>query len=176
MQKATRLSGCNGCVFLTALLGFAALAIDVAYLLVVRNELQNAADAAALAGAPCLYARAECMNLTSTAPDWSAAQQKTISFIPKNQSANSLLIDGLVEYGYWNVAGSTAGLQPLPLIPGANDLPAVKVTISKDSGRNGGAIQLFLAKILGIDSVPLSATAVAAVYVLVTLDPAPFFQ
>ena len=59
--------------FLTALLGFAALAIDVAYLLVVRNELQNAADAAALAGAPCLYARAECMNLTSTAPDWSAA-------------------------------------------------------------------------------------------------------
>ena len=86
-----------------------------------------------------------------------------------------MLIDGLVEYGYWNVAGSPAGLQPLPLIPGANDLPAVKVTISKDSGRNGGAIQLFLAKILGIDSVPLSATAVAAVcHVLVTLNRHPF--
>ena len=36
---------------LLSLLGFAALAIDVGYLFVVRNELQNAADAAALAGA-----------------------------------------------------------------------------------------------------------------------------
>ena len=32
-------------------LGFAALAVDIGYLYAARNELQNAADAAALAGA-----------------------------------------------------------------------------------------------------------------------------
>ena len=36
---------------LTVLLGFTALAIDIGDLYVGRNELQNAADAAALAGA-----------------------------------------------------------------------------------------------------------------------------
>ncbi len=37
------------------LIGFAALAIDIGHIYVVRNELQNAADAAALAGARVLY-------------------------------------------------------------------------------------------------------------------------
>ena len=36
-------------------LGFAALAVDLGYLYVVRGELQNAADAGALAGAQVLY-------------------------------------------------------------------------------------------------------------------------
>jgi uncharacterized membrane protein len=36
------------------LLGFAALAIDVGHLVVARNELQNAADAGAIAGAQVL--------------------------------------------------------------------------------------------------------------------------
>ena len=37
------------------ILGFAALAVDVGYLYVVRNQLQNAADSGALAGAQVLY-------------------------------------------------------------------------------------------------------------------------
>ena len=37
------------------LIGFAALAIDLGHLYVVRNEIQNAADAGALAGARFLY-------------------------------------------------------------------------------------------------------------------------
>ncbi|MGD8765801.1 MAG: Tad domain-containing protein, partial [Desulfobacteraceae bacterium] len=41
------------CLFM--LVGFIALAIDVGHLYVVRNELQNAADAGALAGARHLY-------------------------------------------------------------------------------------------------------------------------
>jgi len=38
-------------VLLSVLLGFTALAIDLSHLYVVRNELQNSADAGALAGA-----------------------------------------------------------------------------------------------------------------------------
>jgi Flp pilus assembly protein TadG len=41
------------CLFM--LVGFVALAIDVGHLYVARNELQNAADAGALAGARHLY-------------------------------------------------------------------------------------------------------------------------
>ena len=36
-------------VFLTVLIGFTALAIDIGYYMVTRNELQNIADGAALA-------------------------------------------------------------------------------------------------------------------------------
>lgn len=42
-------------VAMLPLLGFAALAVDVSNIMVARNELQNAADAGALAGARCLY-------------------------------------------------------------------------------------------------------------------------
>ena len=38
-------------ILLIVFLGVAALAIDIGHLYVVRNELQNAADAGALAGA-----------------------------------------------------------------------------------------------------------------------------
>ena len=42
-------------VCLVMLIGFIALSIDVSHLVVARNELQNAADAGALAGAGELY-------------------------------------------------------------------------------------------------------------------------
>jgi Flp pilus assembly protein TadG len=51
-------------VLLILFLGMAALAIDVYHLFVVRNELQNAADAGALAGAKVLY-----YNNTDNDPD-----------------------------------------------------------------------------------------------------------
>jgi uncharacterized membrane protein len=42
------------CLFLTAMLAFAALAVDVGRFIAERRYLQNAADAAALAGATTL--------------------------------------------------------------------------------------------------------------------------
>jgi hypothetical protein len=42
-------------ILMVVLLGFAAFAIDIGYSYVVKNELQNAADAAALAGASVLF-------------------------------------------------------------------------------------------------------------------------
>jgi Flp pilus assembly protein TadG len=42
-------------IAIVVLIGFAALAIDIGHLFVVRNELKNAADAGALAGAQVLY-------------------------------------------------------------------------------------------------------------------------
>lgn len=53
-------------IILTVLIGFGALAVDIGYLYGVKNELHNAADAGALAGASKLF-DPKTGNLTVTA-------------------------------------------------------------------------------------------------------------
>lgn len=142
---------------LITIFSFAALAIDVGYLFVVRNELQNAADATALTIASHLY------PLNGTEPNWSAAQTHEQAAIALNKAAGAQLADGTVEYGYWNISGSPTGLQSISITTGANDLPAVKVTIRKASGQNGGGVATFFAKVLGINTLDARAIAVAVV-------------
>jgi hypothetical protein len=139
------------------LIGFMALAIDVGYLFVARSELQNDADAAALTGAGYLY------QANPPAPNWSFAQSKATDAIRLNKTGNVTLTDGQVSYGYWNLTGSPSGLQSSSITPGVNDKPGVKVKISKAPGNNGGPVNTFFAGVLGIDSEPVNATAVAVV-------------
>ncbi|WP_279608416.1 pilus assembly protein TadG-related protein [Burkholderia ambifaria] len=152
-------------VLMAILLGFGALAIDVGYLFVVRNELQNAADAAALAGAPCLYPRAQCGNQTAKAPDWATAQAQTVAGVSLNKSSNRTLTGYAtdVSYGYWDVTGSVPGIQTtMPAAPAVGK-PAVKVIVTRSGTKNGGGVPSFLARILGIQSVPESAAAIAII-------------
>jgi Flp pilus assembly protein TadG len=150
-------------LLLPIMIGFGAFAVDFSYRFLVRSELQNAADATALAAASCLFGRANCGNLNASKPDWNTARQSAIDYVSKNSSENTQLANVAVEYGYWNITGTPAGLQSLPKTPGSNDLAAIKVTISKDNGTNGGPVKTFLAPILGIYSKSLSASAVAVV-------------
>lgn len=142
---------------LATLFGFAALAIDVGYLFVVRNELQNAADSAALAGANYLY------PLNGANPNWVLANTKATSAIQLNKASNATLTDGQVSTGYWNITGSPIGVQATSITPGSKDMPTVKVTISKNNGNNGGGVATVFARVLGINSLDASATAVAVV-------------
>lgn len=142
---------------LPVLVGAAALAVDLAYLHVVRNELQNDADAAALAGARKLYASG------ASALDWAAASSTASSAIALNRAAGHALAQGQVQTGYWDTRQTTVGLQPLPLTPTANDAPAVQVSLAKSDGENQGPVRTFLAGIWGIFSVPVRVTAVAGV-------------
>lgn len=142
---------------LPVLVGAAALAVDLAYLHVVRNELQNDADAAALAGARKLYAS------SASALDWAAASSTASSAIALNRAAGHALAQGQVQTGYWDTSQATPGLQPLPLTPTANDAPAVQVSLAKSDGENQGPARTFLASIWGILSVPVRVTAVAGV-------------
>ena len=143
-------------LMLSVLMGLCALAVDLSYGFLVRNELQNAADAAALSGAGSLYR-------AGPAPDWSAASQAATEAIQINKSTQVALRDGVVEYGYWNLSGATDEVQAPPAIPGPGEVPAIMVTIARSDGQNGGPVELFFARILGIRSVPVKATAVAAV-------------
>jgi len=141
---------------LPVLVGAAALAVDLAYLHVVRNELQNDADAAALAGARALYNNPSSL-------DWAGAAATARSAIALNRAANHALADGDVQTGYWDTGQTTTGLQALPLTPSANDAPAVQVSLGKSEGQNQGPVLTFLANIWGISSVPVGVTAVAGV-------------
>lgn len=142
---------------LPVLVGAAALAVDLAYLHVVRNELQNDADAAALAGARKLY------NSATSALDWAAASSTASNAIALNRASGHALAQGQVQTGYWDTSQTTVGLQSLPLTPTALDAPAVQVSLAKSDGENQGPVDTFLAAIWGIFSMPVRVTAVAGV-------------
>lgn len=137
------------------MLMFGAFAIGLARVSVVRNELQNAADAAALAGASGLIAAG------SSTPGWAAASTAATSAIALNASDSTKLSSGTVTTGYWNLAGSPSTLQATTITPGANDAPALQVTVTRSATQNGGAIDLPFGALLGLASANASATAVA---------------
>lgn len=156
-------------VTLPVLVGAAALAVDLAYLHLVRNELQNDADAAALAGARALY-----KNSPSTL-DWAGAADTARSAIALNRAAGHALADGQVQTGYWDTHQTTTGLQGLPMTPGVNDAPAVQVSLGKTDGQNQGPARTFLANIWGILSVPVRVSAVAGVTSPGSVNPGGLF-
>jgi Flp pilus assembly protein TadG len=162
-------------VWLVVFLAITALAFDIGHLFIVRNELQNGADAAALAGANCLNktaAGSDCTNVPAPAINWAIASTKATSSIGFNKSDGTGLINGAVQTGYWNVNGGTAlqpttfsPLGPCTIVAGtmttACHKPAVMVTLSRASGSNGGPVRSLVAAMLGGNAIPVSARAVA---------------
>ncbi len=129
-------------ILIVALLGIAALAVDVGYLLVVRVQTQNAVDAGALRGASLLYASG------STTPDFSAsgaavtgATQAVELNLPVT-SADTLTI----QANYWQQLNASAPSNPA----------AIQVTLVKQA-------PLFFARIFGQSSAKVSATAIGLV-------------
>lgn len=166
------------------LTGFAVLAVDVGRIYIVRNELQNAADSAALAGANCLIRQSlagsttECTSINATALNWTRASAKAVAQLGNNSAANfAISTTGTghqVDVGYWDVNGGTA-LQPTTLTPlgpctvvggvmtTACHKPAVRVEITKDTGKNNGPITMLTAAMFGGANVPMTARAVAVI-------------
>ncbi|HBA87799.1 MAG TPA: hypothetical protein DCZ75_07340 [Geobacter sp.] len=168
---------------LVMLFALAGLAIDVSRAYVVKGELQKAADAAALAGAGNLY----MSNPSSPATpilSWANAESSATNFIGKNTANGRALTDGLVEAGYWKIASPTSNtLNPKGTVPGScsstgssctnnsdcsasevciqDYAPAVKVTIRKSPGNNGGALTTFFARVVGWEEFQVAAGAIA---------------
>jgi Flp pilus assembly protein TadG len=150
-------------------LGLAAFAIDLVYLQVARNELQNDADAAALAGARYLH------DGTNSTPYWGLAEQKALAAVGLNTAAGAPLNTGTVNSGYWSLVDTPQVLQPLPMVPKVYDAPAVQVTVTKDVNHNGGEVRTFFARYWGILSRPVQATAVAGLSSPGTINPGGLF-
>lgn len=155
--------------FLIVVIGFAAVAVDVGHLLIARNELQNGADAAALAGANCLDkttagSGTDCTSTISGTLNWAIAATKATNSIGLNKTDGTTLVDGTVTTGYKNLTGTPAGLQPTTLSPvTVNDRPAVMVSLSKATGKNGGPVKTLITAMFGGAAVPVVVNAVAVI-------------
>lgn len=137
-------------ICLSVLLGFAALAVDIGYLMVARNEAQNVADAAALAGA-----------LESHYSGKSFIRVKVREAAEKNTIAGTIITtipNDSIQIGYWN----STRTPPFQASEISEDV-AVQVTVKRATGVNG-PISTFFAKVLGIDEVSVSARGTAIAY------------
>lgn len=174
-------------ILLTVLLGFVALSVDTGYLFASKNELQNAADAGALAGARELYKEdGTGINEDCNKVAYNAATQNLVA-----KDAIEIIGDGLtnvddIQRGHWSFATRTftqSDNTTLELTDDDNNfipkdvldadvnfVNAVQVTVRRETD----PITLFFAKILGQSDAKMSATAVAYIGFVGTFFPAEF--
>lgn len=151
-------------IVLSMFIALTALVVDLGRAFVVKNELQNAADAAALAGAAVLEKpTSDAPNANYTRPNWVYALNQARSAIALNQADNRVLSDGLVESGYWNVHHQPEGMQATGITPTVYDKPAVRVSIRLANDNNGGPLNLLFAPIFGQTIANISATSIALI-------------
>lgn len=146
-------------VFLTSLVGITGAAVDMGMFYTGKAELQNAADAAALAAANTM--------VTYDANDNSVAQaeqaETTASQISQANKALSVNLNMRNEdytIGYWDF--DTGDFDPDRTGPSSDpdDLTAVRVTLRRDDLANTPVTTIF-SRIVGLQQVNLSATSVA---------------
>ena len=146
-------------VMMVVMFGMLAFAIDVGYLQLTRSQLQNAADATALAAAWDLIDE----DALSGYPDPSLLEEHVrvtaddyASYNPVAGAASQLAYED-VEIGYL-ADPSSPDSQLSPNNP--SFFNAVRVQVRRTDEQNGG-IALFFARVLGIDSVNQRAQATA---------------
>jgi hypothetical protein len=137
-------------VALVALLSLAALAIDLGMLYVARNEAQRAADAAALAGA-YTFITSGC---TSHGGCIAGGSQETQA---RQQAELIGAQNAIIGQGAAIQDGDIAFTYPSP------EEPQITVTVQRTAAR-GDAIPTIFAKMFGVSSSGVSATATAEAY------------
>jgi len=158
--------------------GLAAFAIDLSHLFVVRNELQNAADAGALAGARFLYdVNGITVNPTANIDAFNAAIANRSEKVPVDvhwSGGN----EGDIQRGHWCFATRTftpnASLLPVNLWNTSRDEldanPNFINAIRVRTRREDRPAASFLAGIFGIKNFVLSTEAIGYIGFAGTLE------
>jgi hypothetical protein len=160
---------------LVAICGAAALAIDWGNLVSVKNDLQIASEASALAGARALCTQIPGSSSFVTIPNWVSGNDKADYILKKNAADGHLLTSADIQAGFWDLRWhwstaptdpSTGAIQLQPQGTAVDPLliPAVRVKIDKKDGVNSGKLQFSLARVMGITDASPWAQAVAAVF------------
>ncbi len=162
-NKSARASEPRGSITVLAallmpvLLGIAALVVDLGFLFLTKYELQNAADAGALAGARKLHT-------VNSGIDWDGAEERAVFVSRLNGNIGRLITEPEARAGYWDpdINGSVGSREVLLDV----DIlaPGVTVVIRRAAGVNGGPIRPYFAGLLGITAmdVVVSSTAVVS--------------
>lgn len=157
---------------MVVLISITALAVDIGYVMATKNELQNVADAAALAATRQLGHIYEQMSYEDQqsydcddAGDSSIIRSVAKDVALKNMAAkkNIIVNDADVIIGQWDAG--TKSLTPTTIQP-----DAVSVVARRDGGANG-PITTFFARIFGVNTVDVRADATAALTAQSTAGP-----
>lgn len=139
-------------VLILVLIGFAALVIDLGKLFKVRNELQNASDSAALAGAGALDRTAAGVDL---------ARERALDYAALHEADQGevVVVDDDVVFGTWDEDTRTfTPLGSAPDEPAAVD--AVRVTTRREDA-TGDPVTLHLGPVLGTSRADVRTDAIA---------------
>jgi uncharacterized membrane protein len=145
-------------ISMTVLLGFGALAIDLGHVRVVNSELQNAADAAAMAGASALLNPAELTGGLTQADLARFAIARACAYADKNKAEQKNLYLDPADVTVGRITNIKNLEEPISPIPRYN---AVRVVLRKETGTPNGPADLFFAKMWGKNGTDLAATATA---------------
>lgn len=160
-------------LLIVPIMGMMAFSVDLGYAVVVNTQLQNAADAAALAGAQQLMDP----NVAYFTPGNSSDQKATIlsnavSSAKKTAKAvatyntagtvNIALLDSDISVGYLDSNGTFTSSSGLASGTFPN---TVRVTARRDSTSNG-ALNLFFGRVFNKNSISMSCFAQASNYVV----------
>ncbi len=128
---------------LAMLLASAAIAVDMGYAYVIKTRLQGTADFAAMVGAA---------ELTDETDVKTNAQAYAVLNMPSESNGEVLSQDD-VTLGNWDASNRV-------FTPDAEPLNAVRV-VTRRSDDNGNPLNLFFARVLGIEDVNISRMAIA---------------
>jgi Flp pilus assembly protein TadG len=165
-------------IMLVIFLVIAALAIDIGYLYVSEDDLQNAAEISALAGAQAIGQRIQAAAKTGSGnlddivsdqvqPSARAAAIDTVSGNHKaaalidvaNNNSNSLTTQNDLTVGFWNISTHT-------YTPGGTPVNAIQVRTRRTAESESvglGSLGSFLAKISGPQKFNYTPDAIAAI-------------
>lgn len=136
---------------LVALLAFATLAIDWGYVRYAEQQIQTAADAAALAGAYDLPLGRE------------AVENAAVDIAAQNQAGGQgVLLDRNPDNRpNGDVVVGTFNRKTGAFVPGGTRPNAVKVVVRKTKGSRNGPVTLLVARMFGVESVQRVRSAIA---------------
>jgi Flp pilus assembly protein TadG len=139
---------------LIVIVGFLALALDIGYVMVTRNESQDAADAAALAGARRLGENYYTKVADKTTDVESVSE--TTAGLNKVATQNVARDNVDIKIGWWDQYSGT-------FTETSTSPNAVQATVTRRTGLTSGPIRTFVAGVMGIANFRMEATATAAI-------------
>uniref|UniRef100_A0A7C3Z1E8 Uncharacterized protein n=1 Tax=Desulfobacca acetoxidans TaxID=60893 RepID=A0A7C3Z1E8_9BACT len=147
-------------VCLAVALGLMAMTVDLGQLFVAKNELQNIADAAALAGAKKLIQAKDSSNpgLAAVYCDEAVSAAQAVAAENRSFGATLTVSEADVTVGKWDLnagAFTRTGCSTNPM-----EVNAVRITVRRD-GTENPSLATFFGGLLGVPQMQSSATAVA---------------
>jgi hypothetical protein len=143
----------------TVLIGFVALAVDGGYLKVVKAQIQNAADSAAMAGVSALI---DPRGLVGSATPEDLAQEaslRSMDYASKNFAEKHLVLLDASDITVGHISNPKDLGEPVH--QGTTPYNAVAVRVRKTEGSPNGAVGLFFGVIFGKETASLSTQATA---------------